>query len=63
MISGNKLIVVMSAYNAEKTLRQTFDELPHEYVDDVVLLDDASSDETAQVARNSVSGRLYDPLK
>lgn len=40
----------MPAYNAEKTLRQTFSELPHEYVDEVVLVDDASSDRTAQVA-------------
>ncbi|OGU16144.1 MAG: glycosyl transferase family 2 [Geobacteraceae bacterium GWC2_53_11] len=50
MISGLKLVVVMPAYNAEKTLRQTFSDLPHEYVDDVVLVDDASSDRTAQVA-------------
>ncbi|MDH4161441.1 MAG: glycosyltransferase family 2 protein [Nitrospirota bacterium] len=51
MISGKKLIVVMPAYNAEKTLRQTYAELPHEYVDDVILVDDASSDNTAAVAR------------
>ncbi len=51
MIHGKKLIVVMPAYNAEKTLRQTFAELPHEYVDDVILVDDASRDGTAGVAR------------
>jgi glycosyltransferase involved in cell wall biosynthesis len=51
MILGKKLIVVMPAYNAEKTLRQTFAELPHEYVDGVILVDDASSDRTASVAR------------
>lgn len=51
MIHGKKLIVVMPAYNAEKTLRQTFSELPHEYVDDVILVDDASRDRTALVAR------------
>jgi glycosyltransferase involved in cell wall biosynthesis len=51
MISANKLIVVMPAYNAEKTLRQTYAELPHEYVDDVVLVDDASNDHTTMVAR------------
>lgn len=50
MINGKKLIVVMPAYNAEKTLRQTFAELPHEYVDDVILVDDASRDRTAAVA-------------
>jgi glycosyltransferase involved in cell wall biosynthesis len=43
MIQGKKLVVVMPAYNAEKTLRQTFGELPHEYVDEVILVDDASS--------------------
>jgi glycosyltransferase involved in cell wall biosynthesis len=50
MILGNKLVVVMPAYNAERTLRQTFEELPHEYVDDVILVDDASGDRTAAVA-------------
>jgi glycosyltransferase involved in cell wall biosynthesis len=51
MIHGKKLIVVMPAYNAEKTLRQTFSELPHEYIDNVILVDDASRDNTAAVAR------------
>ena len=51
MILGKKLIVIMPAYNAEKTLRQTFEELPHDYVDDVILVDDASKDETARVAK------------
>ena len=41
----------MPAYNAEKTLRQTFGELPHEYVDEVILVDDASRDGTVEVAR------------
>jgi glycosyltransferase involved in cell wall biosynthesis len=50
MISGKKFIVVMPAYNAEKTLRQTYAELPHEYVDDVILVDDASGDRTIQIA-------------
>ncbi|HWR97860.1 MAG TPA: glycosyltransferase family 2 protein [Candidatus Methanoperedens sp.] len=51
MISGNRLVVVMPAYNAERTLRLTFAELPHEYVDGVILVDDASRDATAAVAR------------
>ena len=51
MILGKKLVVVMPAYNAEKTLRQTYDELPHEYVDRVILVDDASNDRTTHVAR------------
>jgi glycosyltransferase involved in cell wall biosynthesis len=51
MILGKKLIVIMPAYNAEKTLRQTYEELPHEYVDEVILVDDASRDETPRVAK------------
>jgi glycosyltransferase involved in cell wall biosynthesis len=51
MILNRKMIVVMPAYNAEKTLLQTYDELPHEYVDDVILVDDASRDSTAAIAR------------
>lgn len=42
----------MPAYNAEKTLRQTYAELPHEYVDEVILVDDASRDNTAAVAHD-----------
>jgi glycosyltransferase involved in cell wall biosynthesis len=51
VILNRKLIVIMPAYNAERTLRQTYEELPHEYVDEVILVDDASKDETAQAAR------------
>lgn len=50
MINNKKIVVVMPAYNAEETLRQTFDELP-EVVDEVVLVDDASGDKTAHIAR------------
>jgi glycosyltransferase involved in cell wall biosynthesis len=51
VILGRKLVVVMPAYNAEKTLRRTWEELPHEYVDEVILVDDASKDHTSRVAR------------
>jgi len=51
MINGQRLIVVMPAYNAERTLRRTYAELPHEYVDETILVDDASRDATAEVAR------------
>lgn len=50
MILGRKLIIIMPAYNAEKTLRKTFEELPHGYVDEVILVDDASKDSTANLA-------------
>lgn len=44
-------MVVMPAYRAEKTLQLTWDALPHAIVDDVVLVDDASNDNTAKIAR------------
>lgn len=51
MISGLKVAVVLPAYNAAATLRQTYDELPHDIVDDVILVDDASRDDTKEIAR------------
>lgn len=51
MINGKKVVVVMPAYNAEQTLRRTFEEIPHNIVDDYVLVDDASQDHTARVSR------------
>jgi len=51
VISGKKVCVVMPAFNAERTLRQTTAEIDRSVVDDVVLVDDASSDETVAVAR------------
>jgi glycosyltransferase involved in cell wall biosynthesis len=50
MIHDNKLVIVMPAYNAEKTLRQTYHELPHEYIDEIILVDDASQDRTADIS-------------
>jgi glycosyltransferase involved in cell wall biosynthesis len=51
MILGKKIVVVLPAYNAEKTLKQTYDELPHEYLDGIVLVDDHSSDDTSKISR------------
>jgi glycosyltransferase involved in cell wall biosynthesis len=51
MINGKKLIVVMPAYNAEKTLEETYNEIPFEIVDDVVIVDDKSTDNTIEVAK------------
>ena len=50
MINGRKVAVVMPAYNAAATLRRTCAELPLDIVDDVILTDDASSDETLELA-------------
>ena len=46
-----KVVVVMPAYNAAKTLHMTYADLPRDLVDLVILVDDGSSDETAQIAR------------
>ncbi len=51
MINGKKLIVVMPAYNAEKTLEETYNEVPFDIVDEVVIVDDKSTDNTIEVAK------------
>jgi glycosyltransferase involved in cell wall biosynthesis len=51
MILGKKVVVVLPAYNAEKTLRSTYDEIPQDVVDEVILVDDASRDNTVAVAQ------------
>jgi len=51
MLNGQKIVVVMPAYNAAKTLRQTYAEIPFDVVDEVILVDDASQDETVAIAR------------
>ncbi len=50
MIHGKKIVVVMPAYNAEKTLEQTYGEIPMDIVDEVILTDDCSRDSTVQKA-------------
>lgn len=52
MLGKCKIVVVMPAYNAERTLQRTYQELPHDIVDHVVVVDDASKDNTAAVARS-----------
>jgi len=52
MLNDKKIIVVLPAYNASKTLEMTYREIPFDIVDDVVLVDDHSRDDTAQVARD-----------
>lgn len=53
MINGQKLVVVLPAYNAAKTLRQTYNEIDHSLVDEVILVDDASKDDTLSVAADA----------
>jgi len=50
MLNGKKIAVVMPAYNAAKTLQRTYDELPLDVVDEVILVDDSSSDQTVELA-------------
>lgn len=52
MIHGKKLVVVLPAYNAAKTLEKTFKEIPFNIVDDVVLVDDHSRDNTVELAKS-----------
>jgi glycosyltransferase involved in cell wall biosynthesis len=51
LLNGKKIVVVLPAYNASKTLEKTYLEIPFEFVDEVVLVDDASRDDTAELAR------------
>ncbi|MDQ1267281.1 MAG: hypothetical protein QG635_2435 [Bacteroidota bacterium] len=51
MINNLKIVVVLPAYNAEKTLEITYKEIPFDIIDEVVLVDDASSDKTVEVGR------------
>ncbi len=50
MLNNKKVVVVLPAYNAARTLRRTVDEIPREIVDEVILTDDASRDNTAVLA-------------
>ena len=51
MINGKKIIVVLPAYNAEKTLIQTYEEIPKDIADDMILVDDGSRDHTAEISK------------
>jgi len=51
MLLGKRVLVVMPAYNAARTLERTFQDVPLDVVDEVLLVDDASHDETLEVAR------------
>lgn len=51
MLNGKKICVVLPAYNAASTLEQTYHEIPFDIVDEIVLVDDASSDKTTEKAK------------
>lgn len=52
MLNAKKIVVILPAFNAEKTLRKTYEEIPFDIVDDVVLTDDFSIDNTVQLAKD-----------
>jgi glycosyltransferase involved in cell wall biosynthesis len=52
MLNGKRIIVVMPAYNAARTLEKTYRELPFDIVDEVLLVDDASKDGTVELSRS-----------
>lgn len=51
MLNNKKIVVVLPAYNAEETIERTHNDLPFDIVDDVLLVDDNSSDETISIAK------------
>ena len=51
MINDKKICVVLPAYNAASTLEQTYSEIPFDIIDEIVLVDDASSDKTSEKAK------------
>ena len=51
MFHGKKIVVVMPAYNAARTIEKTYREIPLDMVDEIVVTDDASDDETVEVAK------------
>ncbi|MDT8273399.1 MAG: glycosyltransferase family 2 protein, partial [Desulfomonilia bacterium] len=60
MYQGNKVVVVMPAYNAEKTLRQSYDEVMAQgIVDLVIIVDDKSADDTVSVARKLPHAQVH----
>lgn len=51
MINNKKVVVIMPAYNAEKTLEKTYNEIYQNFVDEIILVDDFSSDKTKEIAK------------
>jgi len=51
MFSGQKIFDVMPAYNAAKTLERTYNEVPMDIVDEVLLVDDGSHDDTIELSK------------
>ena len=52
-----KIVVVLPAYNAAKTLRKTFFDIPKEIISEIILVDDGSNDKTVQIAKKGYGVR------
>src|SRR3989344_3250127 len=52
MVNNKKIVVVLPAYNAAKTLKITLDAIPPNIIDDIILVDDASQDNTVEIGKN-----------
>ena len=64
MINSKRVCVVMPSYNAEKTLQKTYDEIPKNIVDEIILTDDASKDQTVKLAhRLGIKTFIHDQNK
>jgi glycosyltransferase involved in cell wall biosynthesis len=50
-MAGHRIVIVMPAYNAARTLERTYADIPHDLVDHVILVDDVSRDQTVEIAR------------
>ena len=62
MILGKKIVVVLPAFQAGRTLEKTHKAIPHDFIDEVILVDDASSDDTVEVA-NALGIRVFEHKK
>src|SRR5271156_5650346 len=51
MLAGQRVTVILPAYNAARTLERTYQEIPHDIVDEVILTDDGSGDETVRLSQ------------
>ena len=51
MLNNKKIVIVMPAYNAQATLKETFEALPKEIADGIILVDDCSCDNTVEIAQ------------
>lgn len=58
MLFGKKIVVVLPAYNAGKTIAQTISDIPGDLVDDYIIVDDASTDNTVEVVESMKIGHL-----